>query len=340
MKTLVVALIIFCMSQISLAQVLRDQRDRSLLKEEKPRGEKTLIHTVQTIKSPVLQAYDKQVDGWDQLLKLHVAGSQGVAYVGMEKDFAILDAFILAHNKLKMDDLNDDARLAIYINLYNAGMIYNILKYAQAKKISVGSEDFLKLQINSLDISEDIWSNQSYSLPLSGRQVTLDGIEHGLIRKQKKPGRSGFPLELEKMSVRELDPRIHVAVNCAARSCPPIREIAYRPETVRKMLQENMISFVNDQNQFAKMSDTKLEANKIIFWYYTDFNQAAKKIGNLKSAGDYFATFIDSTSSDGDWKRRHFLANFNDRSIFALRFTSDFNWQYDWLINDKRNFLR
>ncbi len=338
MRTLIIALSLVCLCQVSAAQVLKDQRDRSLLKEEKPKGDKTLLHVIQKIKTPTLHEYDVQVLQWDKLLKLHVAGSEGVAYLGMEKDFATLDSFILGHNKLKLAELDDDARLAIYINLYNAGMIYNILKYARDKKISVGSNDFLKIQVNSLDLIDDIWSNQRYSLPLGGMQITLDGLEHGLIRSKMKPGRSGFPLELAIARVRVPDPRIHAAVNCAARSCPPIRDVAFRPETVRKMLQECMIRFVNDPRHFMKVSETKLEANRIVFWYYSDFDNAAKKMDNFKGAGDYFASFIDSSGPDGDWKRKHFSANFNDRSVFALRFTSAFNWRYKWRINDKRNY--
>ena len=286
---------------------------------------------------PLPVEVQKATDQWDEILKIYVSEKNGVNYLGLEKEFEKLEKILEAYKKLTNPGISDDAKLAAYINLYNAGMIYNLLKYAHQKKISIGSTAFLDLKINSLDISDDIWSNENYKLPFGNTRITLNNIEHGLIRNAR--GRGGkFPPELDKFVVSKLDPRIHTAVNCAARSCPPIREKAYRYKSVQKLLQENMESFVNSSSHFIKVSPSKLKSNKIVFWYYGDFDESAKKMNGYRGAGDYLASFVKDSAKDAAWIKEHLRSNFNDRSSFALRFTSAFDWFYDWSINDQRNF--
>ena len=262
-------------------------------------------------------------DDWDGLLKKHVRADGGVDYQGFNKDFAALESWIGKHAGLKLAGATDNQKLALYINLYNGTMVYNLLKHTKEKKIDVASQKFLKLEINDISVSGgNIW-NGNYKVKLAGKDVNLDNIEHGLIR-----GDQSTPHKEHKVS--KLDPRIHAAVNCAAISCPRVREKAYRSSNVQQMLQENMEEWLSTEEQFAKKG-SKLRSNKIVFWYYGDFDD--QKGG----AGDYLSQFVGNKASDAAWKKKHLKENFNDRSTFALRLSSDFEFFYDWKVNDIRN---
>jgi len=274
------------------------------------------------------QALKSATDGWNTLLQKHVRPNGGVDYQGFAKDLPALTAFIKAHATLDLKGADDNTKKATYINLYNATMIYNLLKYAQAEHIDVASAKFPAIEINDIKVpGGNIW-NGDYKVELAGQSVSLDEIEHGLIRGQATGA-------LAPLKVQVLDPRIHAAVNCAAMSCPRLREIAYRPETVDHMLDENIRAFVSNEAQFHKVDDGTLKANSIVYWYYDDFDTVGKKTGH--GAGDYLAQFVSPQSKDHAWKVRHLQTNFNDRSKIALKLSSAFDFTYDWRVNDVRN---
>lgn len=266
---------------------------------------------------------------WNEVVKSNIAISGGVDYASIEKNISKLDSFLNAHKNLAFKDLTDSEKKAVLINLYNAFMIKSVLDYAKDAKIPPSSPEFLKIKINDIKFKGgNIW-NGKHKVNLAGLDVNLDEIEHGLIRGEAKGNLAG-------LKVTKLDPRIHAAVNCAAISCPRVREKAYQKETIDEMLDANMKEFVNSNSQFQKVGK-KLEANSIVQWYYQDFDGYAKEVLKLKGAGDYLIKFLDPTRSDSKWISQHLTANFNDRSKISLKLSSDFSFQYNWLINDKRN---
>ncbi len=256
--------------------------------------------------------------------------SGGVNYIGMDQDQVELDAFVKGHADLDVKSMDDKARKAAYINLYNATMVANLLRYVRDNKIDVKSKVFTDLKINELKVpGGNIW-NGDYKVKLAGHDVNLDDIEHNLIRGNAKG-------DLAALKVSELDPRIHAAVNCAAISCPRVREVAYRAENVDQMLDENLKEFVSADYQFSKASDSQMKANSIVYWYYDDFDDFGESKAKLGGAGDYLAGFVQPTSKDRDWKVRHLKENFNDRGKVSLKLSSAFTFDYDWRVNDVRN---
>lgn len=278
-------------------------------------------------------AYSQQTpatDIWNQLLKNHVNVNGGVSYEGFENDLVSLTGFIDSYKSLSPATLDDASKTAYYINLYNATMIFNILKYTKEKKIKVGSDEFLNLKINDIKVEGgNIW-NGKYKVNLAGIDVNLDNIEHGLIRG-KADG------DLGKLKVKVLDPRIHAAVNCAALSCPRVRELAYTAENLESLLQENMIAYLSSNKQFSKKDKDTMSANSIVFWYYADFDDHGQDVLKLKGAGDYLVSFIKDTP-DLSWKKTHLKENFNARNRLSLKLSSAFDFNYDWKINDIKNY--
>lgn len=267
---------------------------------------------------------------WNSFVQKHVK-ARGVDYLGVQKDAAELKAFIAGYKDIEIAKADDSTKKAAYINLYNAVMMSNILRHAAAEKIPLTSKSFLALKINSIDVpGGNIW-NGDYKVVVAGQSVNLDNIEHQLIRGQSVPSR------LKALAVKALDPRIHAAVNCAAKSCPPVRQQAYTKANVDTMLSENMKAFLSSNRQFSKAGSSKMKANSIVQWYYGDFDDWGKAKG-MKGAGEYLAGFIAGDAKDGAWKAKHLKSSFNDRSKWSLKVSSSYDWHYDWLINDVRNF--
>src|SRR4051794_5114120 len=99
-------------------------------------------------------AANPSADLWDAFLVKYLDAKTGkVKYQQIAKDGQpSLQKIIDSYGSLNVSGMSDGAKRANYINFYNAGMIYNILKYAKEKKIDVGSKDFLALQINDLKV--------------------------------------------------------------------------------------------------------------------------------------------------------------------------------------------
>ena len=268
---------------------------------------------------------------WHKLLNKHVDKSGAVSYLGFAKDQAKLKAYLAKHQQLVVDKLSENAKKAVYINLYNAFMISCILRYVRENKIALtDKKKFLGLEINAIRVSGgNIW-NGDYKISLAGQMVNLDDIEHGLLRGKING-------KLARMKVKKLDPRIHMAVNCAAKSCPQLREKAYTEGNVEQMLTENVREFVNAGKQLRWLdAQGKVALNKIILWYYEDFDQ--QKVSGRGGAGDYLINYMSTVTAANTKLVRQLRDNLNDRSKLALRFSRVFDFFYVWRINDARNF--
>jgi len=117
----------------------------------------------------------------------------------------------------------DGARLAFWINLYNALLLHRLC---------------LRPIRGSVLWQLRLFSTVAYRV--GGEPYTLNLIEHGLLRRNRRPPfhlrrptRGGDPRLAAAPSA--LDPRVHFALNCGARSCPPIH--VYEPSAIDEQLE-------------------------------------------------------------------------------------------------------
>ena len=119
------------------------------------------------------------------------------------------------------------------------------------------------------------WRIHAYNI--GGLVYSLDEIEHGVLRMNK-----GHPnarrQEFEdadpraQVALTSLDPRIHFALNCGARSCPPIR--VYTEDRIDSQLDTASRSFLDQEVSLIKDPVTDkwtLELSKLFLWYGEDF---------------------------------------------------------------------
>ncbi len=223
--------------------------------------------------------FDHSHAQWSVLLKKHVVVIDGgkasqVRYAGMAADRAQLKSYLEALAKVSEADFkgwNKNQQLAFLINAYNANMVEKILlRYPHIKSVW----DYGKLFGHPF---KDNFIN------LFGRKMTLDNIEHDTIRA---PGAYD-------------DPRIHFAVNCAAISCPMLREEAYAGDRVEAQLEEQTVRFLSDRSRNRASADGKLEVSKLFDfspWYGNDFRKGHKGFKTLESLFAKYATLLSDNA--------------------------------------------
>ena len=143
--------------------------------------------------SPDVSGVDNAL--WDYLLKTYVADGL-IDYDGMKRDHLFRE-YVRELGSAKPELLSTDSeRLALMCNAYNAFVVNGVITHKIRKSVM----DYNKNDVGFFDVKEHIFA---------GDTLSLNELEHQMIRPTFK------------------EPRIHVALVCAAQSCPAIRAEAY-----------------------------------------------------------------------------------------------------------------
>ena len=168
-----------------------------------------------------------------------------------------------------------------------------------------------------------------------GLDYSLDEIEHGLLRGNRRPPyglrrllRDGDP-KLEAAPSRP-DPRIHFALNCGARSCPPVR--TYTAEGVDRELEAATLSYMEAESELDREAGV-LTLPGVVKLYRSDFGPDARagracgaRPGRLgcrvdratrRRVSKHRLRRIRLAAGLGDWKAATVSAN--DRSLHPHR---------------------
>jgi hypothetical protein len=141
-------------------------------------------------------------------------------------------------------------------------------------------------------------------VPLLGRKVSLDDIEHAMLRA---PGRYD-------------EPRLHFALNCASIGCPALREEAYTAERLEAQLEAQAVRFMADRTRNRwNAARGRLELSKIFDWFGDDF----------RAGGGSLAAFVARHAdrlADAPADRERLRSGRVDIAFL----------DYDWSLNDAR----
>ena len=152
--------------------------------------------------------------------------------------------------------LSDDAsRIAFWLNVYNAVVRARILADPAAYRRR--------------------W--RFFAAPavvVAGRRLSPNAIEHGILRRSAFLIGLGylhnpFPSAFERrMRVAHVDPRIHFALNCGARSCPPLA--AWEPATLDEDLERATAAYLTSESR--RLGDGReVRVPRLMLWYRGDF---------------------------------------------------------------------
>jgi len=164
-----------------------------------------------------------------------------VDYQGFKNAEIKLDQYLKFLEETNTKKLSRDEQFAFYINAYNAWTIKLILSdYPGIKSIKdLGS------------IFKNPWKKKIARV--NADIITLDNIEHDILRPRFK------------------DPRVHFAVNCASKGCPPLRPEPYRADILEQQLDEMTKAFINDSRR-NRLEGQTLYVSSIFKWFSEDFN--------------------------------------------------------------------
>jgi hypothetical protein len=183
--------------------------------------------------------------GYDELLGNYlIAGEKAGWHMNLVnyEGFAADPEFYALVNQIIQFDveqlISTEEKLAFYINAYNILTINLILDNWPLDSIrDIGSFFRGPWDIVVLENADG--------------QLTLDDIEHNIIRQLGEP-------------------RIHFAVNCASLSCPDLRHEAYRADKLDEQLDDQTRLFLNSEKGLLLQGD-RLRLSRIFDWYGEDF---------------------------------------------------------------------
>ena len=184
------------------------------------------------------------------------------------------------------DSMAKHDRLAFWINVYNAFIIKVVVDKYPIKSIMSKFKYALKKS-----------NFHKKSITINGIQYSLNDVENDIIRPMG-------------------DPRIHFAIVCAAKSCPPLRSEAYEPEILDKQLDDQGKVFLSQTDKNKVNFDKKeLKVSKIFDWFKDDFKKDDKDVN------DYIIHYLPA--EDAAKIKKIGLES------FKIKYT-----KYDWKLNN------
>lgn len=225
---------------------------------------------------------------WTKLLATYVKpGADGVARVDYGKfkaeGHAELKRYVAGLEKVKVTGLARAEQFAFWANLYNAKTIDIVLDHYPVKSI----KDIRLGGTFLASITGGPW--KAKVMTVEGLAISLDDIEHGLLRPSFK------------------DPRVHYAVNCASIGCPDLGQAAFTGAKLEEQLDEAARVYINHPRGL-QVTDGKVKASSIFSWFQADFGGSAS--GVLDHARKYARPELKKSlegrstidSFDYDWR--------------------------------------
>lgn len=212
------------------------------------------------------------------LLSKYVKGDV-VDYKGVKGEEERLDQYLKSLDETIPDALPRNEQFALYINAYNAYTLKLILENYPVDSIK--------------DIGG--WFSGPWKIrfcKIGGKTLTLDEIENDILRPRFK------------------DPRVHFAINCASKGCPPLIAEPYEGRTLDQQLDASTRGFLNNP-QRNRLEGNTLYVSKIFKWFTDDFK------------GDVVGFFLKF--AEGDLKTR--LSSIRDQVKIEYLY-------YDWGLNE------
>lgn len=233
--------------------------------------------------------FDQQHGQYAEVLARVVRGG-AVDYAALQRDRKLLDSYraqLAAVAETALAGWTRDQQLAFWINAYNAGVLATVIDHYP---ITRGSLIGLAFPANSIWQISGAFKAARHEV--AGRARSLDDIEHRIVRPRFR------------------EPRVHMALVCAARGCPPLRAEPFAGGRLDTQLDDQTRAYLGDREHGFRWDSAakRLEVSSIFKWFADDFAAGGGVRGFLaQHAGDpALAAAIRDTSNslrylDYDW---------------------------------------
>ncbi len=189
---------------------------------------------------------------YGELLKTYIDDQGMVNYRGLKANRKPLDEFTQSMARFVpkiYDAWANTEKIAFWINAYNALTLKAIVDQYPIKP------SFFKSFVypaNSIRQIPGVWDKITFSV--LGRQITVDGIEHQILRAKFN------------------EPRIHMALVCAAMGCPPLRNEPCIGGKLNVQLGDQSFKYLKNPGKFRTYrTHDKVYLSPILDWFDQDF---------------------------------------------------------------------
>ncbi|NER03855.1 MAG: DUF547 domain-containing protein [Okeania sp. SIO3C4] len=187
---------------------------------------------------------------YNSILKEYVNAEGLVDYERLKKNRQKLDEFnaaIGAVTPSTYDSWTEAEKIAFLVNAYNSFTLESIIDNYPTKSIR-----------NIIGV----WKIRKFDIV--GEKLTLDHIEHQILRKEFN------------------EPGIHVALVCAAISCPPLRREAFTGSQLEQQLDDQANKFlVNNQGFRIDRENNAVYFSSIFKWFGEDYKKTYGQEPNI-----------------------------------------------------------
>lgn len=187
-----------------------------------------------------------------QLLQQFVDAPGHVAYREMKKNPQKLSQFVKELAQLSpsaFQSFSREEKLAFWINAYNALVLQLIVTH-----YPIHSSFFASLRFPRESIQQIPGAFDHPRFTVMGKKMSLDQIENDILRQKFH------------------EPRIHMALVCAARSCPPLRQEPYQAKKLDAQLNDQAARFLQDPTRFRiSTAKKRIYLSSIFKWFGGDF---------------------------------------------------------------------
>lgn len=164
-----------------------------------------------------------------------------VDYASIHKNQEPLNSILKLAESVSVSKQNAKTYQAFWINAYNLSVIKGIIDNYPTK--------------SPLD-HHGFFDKTTYNL--AGQQITLNAIEHELLRAKFN------------------DARFHFVLVCGAIGCPPLISKAYLPKTLDMQMDAQTKLAINGNFLRVNTKKKRVEASQIMEWYKGDFTTEGK----------------------------------------------------------------
>jgi len=253
----------------------------------------TLLAAFASAAALFAQDFDHSHALWNEVVATHVDGDL-FDYRALKPGRSKLDAYLKQLAAVTPDQLagwSREQRYAFWINAYNANCIALVLGEYPLESIKELGGWF-----------SPVWDKRYIAMAAldpqgKGRKLSLNDIEHVILRPQFK------------------DARVHAAINCASLSCPPLRAEAFVAERLDAQLDDSTRRWLADpsRNRFEPAKG-RVQLSALFEWFEDDFERE----GGVR---EFAAKF--GPAEHGEWLR--------GQARLEIGFLD-----YSWKLNDVR----
>lgn len=196
-------------------------------------------------------------------------GNVDLIEVVKDEKYAEFEENVCELQGIDMNSMDDNTKTAFIINVYNLMIKYSRTKYQPRKDSSAQRAGYFTKVLTN--IGNELFSFQD--------------LENGILRANALPPyalKAVFQAGDERVRhiVKKVDPRLHFALNCGAKSCPPVKKFSARD--IQEELRIVALAFCEQEdNVQIDVEANELHLNMIFKWYRPDF---ASNISGLPKA--------------------------------------------------------